>query len=371
MSVILLLVGAVLCVAFYLYVFFTAEKPRKGTLEWIAMEEKPQMTRLSLHKLKPWDILWCAVSIAMVAASQYGILSVYANRQSFNLWSANIFVNYVLPQTLTALLVYTFSKLLTGNVFCSVLGAAMLAFVLPVGNEYLVLNRMSSVFIIAAGLFLYIWFACDHITAWCVLVLSAVLLGLGTYLFPPVILCAIPWLIVVLIGEAIRINKEDVSPAHLLLTLLVGIGALYLTATLVQLPMYLQQAGAFHAADLISPQLHSVLWQRLQAVWQDQRYDLFFISDFSSVMLGIAFIFFSCFHCSSSTDHNWIPLMWTLLALLALMFSPLDFIVPQSGIILAYLISRLFRRNYPGAAYVVGPIPVLLTLIPTIYTLWR
>lgn len=363
---ILLLVGTAFCLWIYIGVFFAARRKDflgcdDNVYETFTMLPNP------LHKPERRDILWCAVCGVVVAASQYGILSMYVGRKSDDLWSVNIFVKYVLPQMLSAMLVFTFSKLFTGNVFASVLGAFMLAFILPAGNEYLVMNRLSCVFLITAGICLYMWFACSYTTIWSALVLSAIFLGMGTYLFPPVIIFSIFWLVVVLFGEAIRINMGS-SPAELLLVLLVGVGSLCLSVTLAQLPEYLHRVGTFRVLDLLSPQLYNMLWQRLREIWQEQRYDWMVTADIFSFVLGVLFTIL-CFHHAFFQEredyHPGVPLAMIILCSLVMpMFCPVDVIVPLSGIALAYLTNYALRRRNPGLAYVAGPLPVLLTLVP-------
>lgn len=366
MSTVMLLVGSVLCVAFYLYVYFAAEKPRKGTLEWIEMQEKPQMTRQGLlQKLKWTDILWCALTILLSYGVSIGLSACVDISILKTSLSSGTLLLTLLPLALTAALAYLLGRLLSGKVLVGLFPAVFLMFCVMLNSR-----SMESLLLLGCLLLLLAHFNGKGFGAWLSLVLSAVLLASAAWFTPALIFFAIPWLGTVLFGEILRIRQEDVSLWHLIFTLLAAVLSLGVAITVLNFPLF--------ATDLPQamkvPGCYTIFWQKFFATlpmeFLSVTDDMALVLTQPAACLLLAGVVIAVGGVCRRQTSAVILLLWTGAALVLAVLFPAIPLYPMAALVLAYATSRIHRRNYPGAAYTVACVPIILTLISTILILF-
>ena len=356
MPTIMLLVGAVLCVAFYLYVFFTAEKPRKGTLEWVEMYEKPKMTRQGLMQKLDWmDLVWCGLMILLFYGIGIGLgacVDVSMLRASL---SSGSFLLNLLPTVTSGLLAYLLGRLLSGKVWVGLFPAFFLTLAAIPGDRV-----MESLLLLGCLVLLLAHFGGKGFGAWLSLVLSAVLLALAAWFSPVLIFLAVPWLGTVLFGEILRMKREDASLWHLILALLAAVLSLGIAITVLNFPLF--------AADLLQaikiPGNYVIFWRRL---FLSLPTGLFSFANAAALVLTLPV---TCLLTAGVVIaiggmrrrvFAVILLLWTASALIMTILFPGISLPSVAAVVLTFLVSRIRSRGYTGAAVVTGFVPVVIS----------
>lgn len=366
MPTILLLMGSVLCVAFYLYAYFAAENPHKGTLEWISMQEKPALTRQGiLHRLKWLDILWSFLMGLMAQMLCLGLAAcVDVAMMRTSLASGHLFLA-TLPMVLSAIAAYLLGKLLSGRFVGGMLPALFLCLHLPIS-----ISPAEALLLLVCVLTLLGHFTGKGFFAWLCLVLSGIMLGLSTWGQPLYIFFALPWLGTVLLGEILRTKQEDMSPWHLILTLLAAVLSLGITIAIVHFPLY----AADLSAALKTPGCYAMFWLQLVITIPAKFFaapDFYLPLLLPSATLLLAGVAMAVGAAKRHHALGIVMLLWTVFGLLLAVFFPSAHPTFLSVWVLAWLVSRIDKRGYRGAALVTGLVPAVLSLFMTFLTMWR
>lgn len=363
---VLLLSGAMMCAAFYLYIYFTAEAPRKGTLEWIALYEKPHLCRKGLlHRLKWLDLLWSFVAALLSLGIFLGITACI--NPSLLQGMLLPLILSALPTVLCAVLAYLMGKLFSGKVLYSLLAAVFLTFcriLAPTRSE-------DAAFLLGAVLLLLTYFTGKGFAAWLSLILSGILLGLGASISPLNIFLLLPWLGTVLFSEILRFKREDAGIWHTILAPVVGVLAVLLTITVVNFPLHI--VTDLRAA-LKTPGYY--LWFWLQLVITVSANLLAETGQDPTMLLPAAALLpvgvIVAAH-TARTQHalGVITLLWVSTGLAMAVLFPVTFPYFLSVLALCWLVTRIDVRGYKTAAWVTAAFPAGLSLIMILFAIWR
>lgn len=364
---VLLLSGAMMCAAFYLYIYFTAEAPRKGTLEWIALYEKPHLCRKGLlHRLKWLDLLWSFLMGLMAFGLYVGFgACVDASMVRASLSSGWAFLT-ALPAVLAVMASYLLGRLLSGRFLGGFLPALFLSC-----SILLSLYAVETLLMLGCLLTLLGYFCGKGFWAWLCLVISGILLGLGASISPLNIFLLLPWLGTVLFSEILRFKREDAGIWHTILAPVVGVLAVLLTITVVNFPLHI--VTDLRAA-LKTPGYYLWFWLQLVITIPAR---LFAAPDISpalllpSATLLLAGVAMAVGAVKRHHTLGIVVLLWTVFGLLLAVFFPSAHPMFLSVWVLAWLVSRIDARGYRSAALVTGLVPAVLSLFMTFLTIWR
>ena len=353
---ILLLAGPVLCVAFYLYAYFAAQQPKHGTLEWIAMQEKPTMTRENLLNKLHWsDSLWGLLAMVMAAGTCLGFMAcVDMSILTTALLAGSLWLPLV-STTISALLVYLTAKALTGKAGLCVLATLLYCLALPFVSSPNLLAVTA--LMLGSFLLLLLWLHKTRTASWLSLLASALLLGAALWMHPSALLFAGVWTLSVLFGGILRMKTEDDSFWYLLGSLLSGVvlaaAVPVVTELLSGTPVSTLPARFFAMVCYFPSENMHLLPLFLPAVGLT-------LAAIPAYISGI----------SSRRDAKAVLLLlFTVGAIPMFLFTSLELLYPAATLALAYITGRIYDRNYPGAAYVTALTAPVLTVITIFFTL--
>ena len=362
MPTVILLIGSVLCAAFYLYVYFAAETPRKGTLEWVEMYEKPKMTRQFAKPFRWWDSLWALLALVLACGFHLGVGACVDPGMLRTSLLSGYFLLSLLPVALAAAAAYLTAKLLTGNVLLSLLSALLLPCSLA-GADALP-------FVLGSFLLLLLQISACGWKSWLFLVLSALLLAAGTYGDPALFLLALPWLGCILAGEALRIRDDEAGPWHLILSLLTFAATLAVGAMAANIPNYLQFFQNREGLIFADGNLYAMFWMRLLGHLQMPGAESLLPTEIPSLTVALAAVVYLADSLRRRRDLSALALLLLTVFAIVLRFLYTAAALEAAAVLaLAYLANRIRIRNFPGAAVVVALVPILITLTGTILTL--
>lgn len=370
MPTVLLAIGAALCVAFYLYISFAAETPRSGTLEWISMEDKPKMTRKILHKLKWTDILWgfltmvlaCGINIALAACVDYHMLSASL--------ASGWFLLSLVPMATAAALIYLAARQLTASPVLSAL--ASLASSCAVSFISVSSGSGGPLLALCSFLLLMLWLGSNSFVSWLCLVLSALCLAGSTYFGTTLFLLVLPWLGTVLLGEILRMKQEDLSPWHLVLSLLTGAVVLWLGVTACSIPAYLSLFRIPLPQAFLDGNFYLLFWMQLLGTLQIPTFSVsMLLFDLPALCLAVSAIVLLSHGVRMRHDATALCLLLWLTVSLAvyLLYTPAAPLYPMVALSMAYMTNRIRIRLNAGVAVIVAIVPILVTFTTTILTL--
>lgn len=359
---VILLIGSVLCAAFYLYVYFAAETPRKGTLEWVEMYEKPKMTRQFAKPFRWWDSLWALLALVLACGFHLGVGACVDPGMLRTSLLSGYFLLSLLPVAMAAAAAYLTAKLLTGNVLLSLLSALLM----PCSLAY----SDAAPFVLGSFLLLLLQISACGWKSWLFLVLSALLLAAGTYGDPALFLLALPWLGCILAGEVIRIWDDETGPWHLILSLLTFAAVLSVGAMAANIPNYLQFFQNREGLIFADGNLYAMFWMRLLGHLQMPGAESLPPTELPSLTVALAAVVYLADSLRKRRDLSALALLLLTVFAIVLRFLYTGAILaPAAVLALAYLTNRIRIRNFPGAAVVVALVPILITLTGTILTL--
>lgn len=358
--------GAVLCAAFYITVYFTAEAPKSGSLEWIGMYEKPALTRQGLlHRLKWLDVLWCFL-MGLLSLSLYTLACAMVDVSMLrtSLSSGWLFL-CAAPGALMAMIAYLLGKLLSGRF----LGGLMPVLFLGFSNLLNVLN-LSGILLLACFVLVLVFLTGKGFWAWLCLVLSGILLALAAWMQPTCIFFALPWLGTVLFAEILRMKEEDALPWHLILALLAALLSVGVTVTAVHFPL----AAPDLTAALKTPGNYALFWQKLIVAVSAKLFGSFVLSPIlllPSASLLLAGVVMAVGAVNRRQTFGVPMLLWMVFGLAISILYPTASSLFLSLAVLTWLFARVSARGYRGAAIVTGLIPTVISALIMILTIWR
>ena len=366
MPTILLLFGTALCIAFYIAVYFTAEAPKTGTLEWIDLYSAPQMTRQGvLHRLKWLDILWCFLMGLMAFGLHLSFgACVDVSMVRTSLASGWAFLT-ALPAVLAVMAAYLLGKLLSGRF----LGGFLPALLLGCGS-LISLYFAETLLMLGCLLLVLVFFTGKGFWAWLCLVLSGMLLALSTWFHPTYIFFLLPWLGTVLFAEILRMKREDASFWHLLLAVLAALLSVGVTVAIVHFPLY----AADLSAALKTPGCYFMFWLQLvisipaKFLAAPEVSPILLLPSAALLLSGVVMAI------GAVKKHHTLGvlmLLWTGFGLILAVCFPYACPIFLPILVLAWLVSRIYARGYSSAATITGLMPTVISLLMTILTLWR
>lgn len=361
MPTVLLLVGAALCAALHIWAYFTAEAPHSGSLEWISLYEKPKMTRQILCRLRWLDLLWSFL-LFLLATILYAAPMVLTD---VTLLQSGWLLLASLPTALSAAGAYLLGKSLSGKFFVGLLPMLLVTFS-AFGSYF---NAETCLMLLCLLLTL-VYLSGRGFWAWLSLIFSGILLGITTWLTPLFVFFALPWLGTVLFAEILRMKQEDTSPWHLILALLAASTALDLTITVLHFPL----AAPDLVQALQTPAYYTLFWKQLAMLLPRKLFragDLSVTLPLPSAALLVAGVVMGVGATAKKHTLGVVLLLWSVTGLALWILFPSVFPYFLPALTLAYLATRLHIRECGAAAWIVGLIAPIITLITAILTIWR
>ena len=260
------MVGLVILLAIYGAAYFHAMRPRTGTLEWIALYDRPAFSLVGRwHALTGKDAL-AALGCLVLGAALWGVAGWFRYRELLQeAWVSaelpvTLAVTYLLLPGLSALGAYLLFRGLLGRPAAAVLAVA--AIMLDLSAE-----PVTVVFVVWSGLFLCRFLTageeCSFGEACPNLILAFALLAVGPYFSPALVWLAAADLLILLIcciGRFVHLGRGWLwgSLATALGTVVVTTLALYIPAALL--------AGMRFPQLLFTREYYLLIWQRLSAI---------------------------------------------------------------------------------------------------------
>lgn len=367
------LVFALAMAVWYFTVYFRAELPRAGTLEWITVSRPTALQPPRTSLLCDTDAVWalipmtCAFFVWFAAyAVYYFYLDIGVSLPVLLLYAAEDGFLASLGQVLTAAAAYLLCKILTGRTAASVGGAVLLAIRYPsVTNPMLPL--------LLCLLLLRLWMAEEPGSV------PAVLAFLGTHFFfgilvylDPALLPGLLLLLGCILYEGIS-RREKPWRIALQMCLSVLLSAVFLLLTL--LPWTLQGGeplmqtvfSAEFFRRIFSWTLHPISALRLA----DFRLYEHLLTKLESALLTLGFLPALCMAFVRRRDFDAPWLFFTVLGLTVLLFFGFADYLPVTGALaLGWLSARLEERGkpFPAALGIAGSLSsALATVVYSIF----
>ena len=347
--------GAVLLIWYYI-VWWQAERPKAGTLEWIDRWERPSLALPSCGKalcradalwaLAPFFVAACASILLQAEDALYGgSLGVIARFPSGLYLSGE-----TVCAALAAAAAYLAGKALTGRTLAALAGALLYA-VKPT-------DELTSCLLLGAGLLLWLWAAYPRRAAadWALLLCGSLLAGAAVfsyYLYG----AALAFAAVLAFLLLHRVGRGELSIPHALLR-----GACALCAAL---------AGFFAASSLIGevrlfageyfPWLREFLREE-GAVFADWLRGATLAERLPVAPMLLSGLVPLCLMWKERRDGAALYiLLWAVPVTLHYVLAPALFQLAPAALVCAYLTGRLLEREQPVAAWLgaAGAIAVL------------
>lgn len=220
---------------FYYWAYFRAQRPRDGTLEWIALHDRPHL-RLQTQGQMTWRdlVALCAVSLVTLAAWAFALLPLLREQTDGSSYAmATGMAYHCAAPVLNAALAYLLMKQLGGSTAAAILGGCLL-------GMNLLTDPTLSLFLTAASLFACRFGAAAETRSFggnaANLLLCALSLVAGCYFRPALSLFAIAILVLLVLACVLRFINRGRPDGYLPKTLLVFVAGLAVSVVLVFLP---------------------------------------------------------------------------------------------------------------------------------------